>query len=146
MCPGRCSEAPVQQCTTVPPDQRQQHELGRQKKDETTYLQAPGRLTAEMITPGATSMVRGETRASSSSSSTLRAPSARQGDTPAGQEVSRELGSLTWMTMLWSTSSLSVATTDSPVMYVMSGTSEIGAETAPSVVEHDEVGGEGRGA
>ena len=97
---------------------------------DTPYLHAPGRLTAETITPGAMSTVPGEIRASSSSSSTLRAPSPRQGDTPAGQALSRELGFLTWTTMLWLTLSLSAATTESPVMYVMMGSSGIGVETA----------------
>lgn len=87
-------------------------------------------MTAETVTPGASSAVPGETRASSPSSSTLRAPSARQGDTPDGHELSRELGFLTWMTILCPRPSLSVATTDRPVMYVMMGSSGSGVETA----------------
>lgn len=79
-------------------------------------------------------MVPGEFRASSSSSSTLRAPSARQGETPIGQELSSELGFLTWMTMLWLRPALSVATTETPVMYVMLGTSGSGVETAPEAL------------
>lgn len=77
--------------------------------------QAPGRLTAETRTPWPMETVPGASSVSSPSRTTLSEPSARQGDIPAGQELSKLWGSLTSMTMLWSKPSASVVTIDRPV-------------------------------
>lgn len=93
------------------------------------YRQEPGRLAAETSTPCPRVTVPGENRVSFPSRTTLNEPFARQGDTPAGQELSRLCGSSTAMTMLWSNPSASVVKMDSPVMYVISGRDGTGLVT-----------------
>lgn len=92
-------------------------------------LQAPGMLTAEIATPGPRLISPGATRAGVPSSSTLSAPSARRGDSPAGQLLSRLCGLVTEITMVWSTFLVSVVLMEIPVMQVISGTDGTGEVT-----------------
>lgn len=55
--------------------------------------QAPGRLTDEISTFWSRETVPGANKVSSPSSTMLSEPSARQGDTPTGQELSKLCGS-----------------------------------------------------